>query len=68
MKRRFFKKPLFTKVSPKFYKEMIIRIEMYQETNCRREDGSCKCSTCPFSISPYCLLNILKTEFGGWGK
>lgn len=65
MKRRFFRKPIIPDIKESWYKEMVEGCRKYQKTNnCEKYDGVNRCSSCPFCIGSYCLLNILKTEFG----
>ena len=63
MKRRFFRKPFFVRIKNSWYKEMVKGVKKHKEENCKNEDGSYNCSKCHFSVKPYCLLNILQSEF-----
>jgi hypothetical protein len=64
MKRRFFRKPIFPSINNTFYDEMVQKLKAYRAEHCKpNEDGSFKCRSCPFENKPYCLINILITEF-----
>jgi len=64
MKRIFFRKPLIPRIKNSWYKEMVEGCKKYKEANCKNVNGGWNCSSCPFSVKPYCLLNILENEFG----
>ena len=64
MKRVFFRKPIITRVKDEFYIKVVRSCEKYQNEHCNKVNGRYPCSECPFDIKPYCLLNILKKEFG----